>query len=87
MLLFLWSELGVATATTTSLNNTGVGRCFLDSTIPVLLHLSLVGRGGEVRDCIKYKRDLAEGKVTNNNEQKGENGVAMTENVNKVKTI
>ena len=29
-------------------------------------------------DCRKYKRDLAEGKVANKNEQKGENGAAMT---------
>jgi hypothetical protein len=29
-------------------------------------------------DCRIYKRDLAEGKVANKNEQKGENGVAMT---------
>jgi hypothetical protein len=35
---------------TTSLNNFGVGRCFLDSAVHVLLHLSLAGRGGEVRE-------------------------------------
>jgi hypothetical protein len=29
-------------------------------------------------DCSIYKRDLAEGKVANKNEQKGENGAAMT---------
>ena len=29
-------------------------------------------------DCRKYKRDLAEGKIANKNEQKGENGAAMT---------
>jgi hypothetical protein len=29
-------------------------------------------------DCRIYKRDLVEGKVANKNEQKGENGVAMT---------